>query len=241
MRVLALILLLLIPRMAWAGPPFITDDPAPVDLHHTETFFFNAGTWARNGTGGASGIDFNYGALPDLHINIAVPVEFDRPKGGPAASGFGNIELAAKYRFLHQETSGWDVAVYPRLILPSASDKVGEDRAAVFLPLWAGRNWGDWSTYGGGGCTLRHGGDTVTACQAGWVLSKRISPRLQLGGEIVHAGADAHGGRVETALGAGLTYDLNEHYHLLAYAGPQVQNVAENGRYNWYVALQSTF
>lgn len=233
--------LCLLPTAVRAGPPFITDDPAPVDLHHFETFYFTAGSTTREGFGGASGIDFNYGLARDLHINIAVPFEYDHPKIGNAVSGVGNIELAAKYRFLHQESFGWDVAVYPRVILKSASDQVGDDHAAFFLPVWIGRNGDNWSTYGGGGCVYNHGGDARDYCQMGWAVTRDLAPNLHVGAEVVHATADAKGGRASTALGAGLTYDLNDHYHLLAYAGPNLQNTGETARYNWYAALQTTF
>jgi len=236
-RVLPAVLMLLVPGAALAGPPFITDDPAPVDPHHFETFYFNAGSTTRDGYGGATGIDFNYGAAKDLHINIAVPYEFDHPNAG----GIGNIELAAKYRFLHQETSGWDVAVYPRIILKSVSRDVGDDRTAFFLPVWIGRDGDGWSTYGGGGCVYHHGGGATNFCQAGWVVTRDLNARWHVGAEIVHETADAKGGRASTALGAGVTWDLNDHYHLLAYAGPNLQNVSRTARYNWYMALQTTF
>jgi len=236
----ALLALLSIPATAIAGPPFITDDPVPVDLHHFETFYYTAGSSGRDGLGGASGIDFNYGAARDLHINIAVPFEYDHPRDGPAAHGIGNVELAAKYRFLHQDGSGWDAAVYPRLILQSASREVGDNRAAVFLPVWIGRAGDGWSTYGGGGCVYRQGGG-ATFCQGGWVVTRDVTDRLHLGAEIVHQTPEAKDGRAATALGAGLTCDLNDHYHLLAYAGPHLQNISRTARYNWYLALQTTF
>jgi hypothetical protein len=65
-------------------------------------------------------MDFNYGATS---------IDCDKPSGERASTGFGNVELAAKYRFLHQSDAGWDVAVFPRLFLPSASERVG----AIFL------------------------------------------------------------------------------------------------------------
>ncbi len=232
---------LCIPGRGAAGPPFITDDPQPVELHHFETFYFSAGSTARDGYGGAAGIDFNYGAAKDLHINIVAPYAYDHPRGGTDAGGLGNIELAAKYRFLHQDRSGWDVAVYPRLILGSASRKVGDPGAALFLPVWIGRAGQGWSTYGGGGCLYRHQAGATTACQTGWVVTRDLGDRLHVGAEIVHQSAAEKGARASTALGAGLTFDLNDHYHLLAYAGPNLQNVSQTARYNWYAALQTTF
>ncbi len=233
--------LCLLPTVTLAGPPYITDDPAPVDLHHFETFYFAAGSTTRDGFAGASGIDFNYGLAPDLHINIAIPLEYDHPKTGHAASGIGNIELAAKYRFLHQESFGWDVAVYPRILLKSANDTVGDDHAALFLPVWIGRDGDGWSTYGGGGCVYNHAGNARNYCQVGWVVTRDLMRDLHIGAEIVHETADTKGGRASTAIGAGVTYDLNAHYHLLAYIGPNLQNTGETARYNGYAALQTTF
>jgi hypothetical protein len=52
----------LLGRPAHAGPPFITDDPEPVDLGHWEVYAFSAGA---AGPGDASGVgpsvEVNYG------------------------------------------------------------------------------------------------------------------------------------------------------------------------------------
>src|ERR1044072_5471667 len=96
---------------AWAGPPYVTDDPEPTENGHFEIYAFTGGTAARGDVGGASGIDFNYGGAPDLQLTAVLPLEYDVPSGAPSVTGVGNIELAAKYRFLHQDDFGWDVAV----------------------------------------------------------------------------------------------------------------------------------
>jgi hypothetical protein len=160
---------------------------------------------------------------------------------GPAVAGLGNVELAAKYKFLHQEAFGWDVAVFPRLFLPSASAEVGEKHFSLLLPIWAERDWGDWSTFGGGGCVLNRSGGSQDYCLMGWALTRHVLPDLQLGAEIVHQGADSKGGRASTGAGAGLIYDINEHIHLLAYAGPGLQNAAETAQTSWYTSVLFTF
>jgi hypothetical protein len=68
----ALSLLIVIPAVAWAGPPFVTDDPEPTDFKHYEVYLFAQGTNARDGTSGASGIDFNYGAGPNLQLTAGL-------------------------------------------------------------------------------------------------------------------------------------------------------------------------
>lgn len=226
---------------AWAGPPFVSDDPQPTDDGHYEIYAFAQGSAARDGAGASFGIDFNYGAAPDLQLTAVLPIETDMPKQGASATGIGNIELAAKYKFLHQADVGWDVAFFPRVFLPSLSKQVGDQHAALLLPLWAERDWGSWSTFGGGGCVLNRGGDSQNYCLAGWALTRRVLPDLVLGAELVHQGADQKGGRASTGVGAGLIYDLSEHLHLLAYAGPGLQNAAETAQYAWYSSVLFTF
>jgi hypothetical protein len=226
---------------AKAGPPFVSDDPQPTDYGHFEIYTFAQGSEAKGGTGSSFGIDFNYGALPDLQLTAVIPIDVASPAHGATVAGLGNVELAAKFKFLHQDDIGWDVAFFPRLFLPSASHAVGVDHVAVLLPIWLGRNWGDWSTFGGGGCVINRGGDSNDYCLMGWALTRRVLPDLQVGAEIVHQGADSKGGRVSTAVGAGLIYDMSETVHLLAYAGPGLQNAAETARYAWYSSILFTF
>jgi hypothetical protein len=222
---------------ALAGPPYFSDDPGPTDLGRFEIYTFASGTATRDGTSGAGGIDFNYGGAPDLQLTAVVPLEYE--SGG--ATGIGNIELAAKYRFLHQDDFGWDVAVFPRVFLPSASGNVGDRRASFLLPIWAEKDFGKWSTFGGGGCALNNGGGSRDYCQVGWALTREVLPALHLGAEIYHQTADTRGGRATTGLGAGAVYDLSEHYHLMASIGPGIESAAETDRCSWYTAMLFTF
>lgn len=226
---------------AMAGPPYVSDDPQPTDYQHYEIYLFTNGVNAPDRTTGASGIDFNYGAMPDLQLTAVAPIAYEIPTAGSTAAGLGNVELAAKYRFLHQSQIGWDVAVFPRVFLPSASVRVGERHASFFLPLWLEKDWEKWSTFGGGGCELHRGGGSQDFCQAGWVLTRQVFPNLQLGAEIVHQTADTKGGQASTGLGVGVRYDLNDNFHLLGYVQRGLQNAAKTARYSWYASVLLTF
>lgn len=226
---------------ALAGPPFLTDDPEPTDTGHFEIYAFDQGTNVRGDTGGESGIDFNYGDATDLQLTAVLTLAYDAPRGEPLVMGVGNIEIAAKYRFLHQDDAGWDVSVFPRVFLPSASSDVGEHHGSFLLPLWAEKDWGDWSTFGGGGCALNNGDGSKDYCLAGWALTRKLLPDFTLGAEIYHQTPDTLGGRATTALGMGATYDISDTYHLMASYGPGIQNAAATNRYSWYVALLTTF
>ena len=156
-------------------------------------------------------------------------------------ASLGNIELAAKYKIFHQEDFGWDVSVFPRVFLPSGSPAVGTRHTSLLLPIWLGKDWGRWSTFGGGGCVINHGGDSQNYCLAGWALTRQVLPDLQIGAELYHQTADTRGGRATTGIGAGVRFDLNDHFHLLGYISPHLQNPNETNRYSWYVSLLSTF
>ena len=144
---------------AAAGPPYMTDDPEPTDTGHFEIYAFTQGMAAQGGTSGQSGIDFNYGGAPNLQLTATAHMDYAVPPGGPAVGGLGNVELAAKYRFLTQQNFGLDVAVFPRVFLPSASANVGDQHASLLLPVRLEKDWGKWSAFGGGGCELNRGGE----------------------------------------------------------------------------------
>ncbi|MGN6515060.1 MAG: transporter [Rhizomicrobium sp.] len=226
---------------ALGGPPYVTDDPDTTDKGHFEIYAFDAGTSARDDMDGQTGIDFNYGGGDNLQLTAVLPLDTEQPAHGGLFAGIGNIELAAKYKSLHQEDFGWDVAVFPRLFLPSASGRVGDHHASFLLPLWIGRSFGDWNTFGGGGCALNNGDGSKDYCLAGWALTRSVAADLNIGVEIYHQTADMRGGKSTTGLGLGAVYDLSTNYHLMASWGPGIQNAAETDRYSWYAALQMTF
>ncbi|MEY2928368.1 MAG: hypothetical protein RL367_2845, partial [Pseudomonadota bacterium] len=222
---------------AWAGPPFATDDAEPTGTGEYEVYLFASGARATTGSNGATGIDFNYGAGPDLQLTFAIPLEWEKPLGGPAVSGIGNIELAAKYRFAHQSNFGVDIAVFPRLFLPAVAKQVGDQHASLLLPLWVEHDWKMGSLYGGGGCTFALAKGAKDFCTFGIVASARVAKRLQIGAELVHETPATAGGAASTKLGFGATWDLNDHVHLLVSAGPGLQHCRINDRANWYVSL----
>ena len=226
---------------ALAGPPYVSDDPEPTGLGQYEIYFFTGGATARDGWSGSAGLDFNYGAAPDLQLTAVLPISWNAPNAGPADTGLGNFELAAKYKFLHQPDVGVDVAVFPRVFLPAGTQGVGDRHAALLLPIWIQHAWDRWATFGGGGCVINRGGDSQDFCTLAWAVTTQITRRLQIGAEIYHQTADAKGERASTGVGVGTTYDFNDKFHFMASAGPGLQNAAETNQATWYAALLLTF
>jgi hypothetical protein len=228
-------------RPALAGPPYVSDDPEPTDYKHFEIYTFSNGTATRGDVGGASGIDFNYGAAPNLQLTATLPIGFDNPTGGNASFGPGNIELAAKYRFLHQDSFGLDVSVFPRVFLPSPTRNLGNPAASLLLPVWVQKDWnGGWSAFGGGGCVVSARA-AQDFCLSGGVVTYQVLPKLQLGVELFHQTADHIGTPATSSIGIGARYDINDTYHLLAYIRRGIENAAETDQVSWYASVLFTF
>ena len=206
--------LLALPGYAWAGPPFVTDDPQPTDLHKWEIYTFAAG--AREG-GQAStdvGLDLNYGGAKDLQLSLAFP--FSKDLGSPRA--LGDIEVAAKYKFLHQGAGifGADVAFFPRVYLPTGRDST---RARVLLPIWIGRDFGKWSVFGGGGYVLNPGPGQRNYWQQGVVVNRQVARGFQLGVEYYGTGPASVGDPPIHGINIGTVIHLKGPFSLLGSFG----------------------
>jgi hypothetical protein len=96
--------LALLPGIAFAGPPFRTDDGDVVDYQHWEFYAFSTGTHVNGDTAGVlPAFEFNYGIFPNAMVHIVAPTAFDSPTGGPTLFGYGDTELGFKYRFINPE------------------------------------------------------------------------------------------------------------------------------------------
>jgi hypothetical protein len=220
---------------ALAGPPYITDDPEPTDLHKWEIYTFTGGSHVTGSTEGAGGLDLNYGEAKDLQLTLVIPAEYET---GGFHAGLGDVEMAAKMKFLHQDDVGVDVAFFPRVFLPTAPRHGAPRQASLLLPIWAGKDMDSWSWFGGGGYVINPGAGNRDFWQGGLAATKDVTERLNLGGEIYYQSADTSGGKDFAGLNLGLAYKMTDHVSLLAAGGPGVKNARENGRYDYYLSLK---
>ena len=225
---------------AMAGPPYVTDDPEPTERRHWEIYNFVAGSRVAGDTAGEAGFDFNYGAAKDVQATLVIPLAYDDARGG-THSGMGVVEAAAKFRLLRQEMNGVDLAVFPRVFVPTAPARFASLRTNVLLPIWLGRDFGPWSVFGGGGYQLNPGPDASNFWTGGLAVTRKLGERLRLGAEVTHRTADAPDGRPFTGVNVGMTYKVSDHWSLLASGGPGIQNAHEEGRYDFYLSLKADY
>lgn len=188
---LSVLALILTSQAAMAGPPFLTDDPVPVEPGHWEINTYSASTFARRVAAGTiPGVDANYGAVENLQLHILVTSAYSAFDTANARFGIGDIELGMKYRFLTPDTGDWwpQVGVYPLLDLPTgdAAANLGTGRTHAFFPIWMQKDFGKWTTYGGGGYWINPGPGNRNFWFTGWVLQYALTDTLALGGEVFH-------------------------------------------------------
>jgi hypothetical protein len=223
----------------WAGPPYVTDDPEPTDTGHWENYAFVSGIHTPGDTGGEAGFDLNYGAATNLQLTLVVPVGYDRGFAG-THWGSGDLEIAAKYRFIQQTRDGWtaDVAFFPALGVPTGGRDFGTGHVSLFLPLWAQKDFGPWSTFAGGGYEINPGGGNRDFSLLGWAVTRNFGESVNFGVEIYHQAAASVDNSATTVLALGIIYKLTDHWALLASGGPGLQNTREAGQAAFYLSMQ---
>ncbi len=229
---------------AAAGPPYLTDDPQPTERGHWEIYNFVSATRSSDGLDGEAGLDLNYGGAKDLQLTAVLPLGFDNPRGFSThglKGGGGVIELAAKYKAVHQVEDGWrpDIAIFPRLFIPT-DRRFGPSRVNLLLPVWAEKDFGKWAVFGGGGYQINPGPGQRNFWQGGLTVTRALGERLSLGAEVFAQTKDAADGAGFATLRAGATYRVTEHWSLLASGGPG--RAQGGGRQNvFYLALKADY
>lgn len=198
---LAIVPLLCLP-LAQAGPPFQTDDPEPVDLGHYEFYVFSAvdGTPVETDPVGPA-FEVNWGALPNTQLHLVLSLGAIYPSNdpayvpagaGPSAYGLLDTELGVKYRFVRESKYVPEIGTFPMIELPTGSYArgLGVGRTWYKLPLWLQKDWGPWTTYGGGGYQLVDQVDYKSFPYAGWLLQRDVGRHWTLGGEVWYHGPE---------------------------------------------------
>ena len=230
--------LLMFSGTALAGPPFQTDDPEPIDYGHYEFYTFGTsdGTHVETDTAGPA-VEFNWGALPNVHLHIIVPAAAIFPSNGPRAFGLGDIELGIKYRFVQEGKHRPMVGTFVMFEMPTGdSDKgLGVGKTWYKVPIWVQKSFGPWTTYGGGGVTVVPQTGYRNFPFAGWLVQRDIGKRWTLGSEVFYHGPEGIATaqtRPATLVDAGGYYKFHDPgFQLLFCYGHTAIGQAENYAY----------
>jgi hypothetical protein len=222
-----------------AGPPYLTDDPAPTDTGHWEIYGFTGGEGHGSALDEDLGFDLNYGPVKGVQLTATIPLSLSHESLEGWRAGSGDLEFGVKYRFLNDEKSGFSAAIFPRIIFPTAAH-TSDEKTRLLLPLWVEKDFkGGTRLFGGGGYEINPGIGNRNFWEGGIALTQDVSKRLSVGVELTRQGPEADGGTSQTRAGIGTIIQLSEHYALLFSGGPTWAD--HQTSYRFYAALGLNF
>jgi hypothetical protein len=220
------LIMLIALQNASAGPPFLTDDPVPVDYQHWELYFFSMLDSSANITNiQAPAIELNYGVIPNLQLHMIIPATASIPSSNAANTyGLGDTEVGFKYRFIQETDNRPQIAIFPLFELPTgdASRGLGNGRLWMKLPIWLQKSWGSWTSYGGGGYALNSASGMKNYPYSGWLIQHDLNQHLTLGMELFSQGKSAVDTPGFTAINAGGYYNFTKNFSLLFTMGHNI-------------------
>jgi len=241
-RLLAVVVFSLsFPAIAFAAPPYITDDPEPVEYQHWEVYFGSLfikqpDAW----TSTAPHLEVDYGPLQNVQLELIAPLTFYAPSQGSTSYGYGDTQLGIKYRFVQEGEWIPQVATYPQMLVPTGSHarNLGSGHLQTFIPIWLQKSMGNWIGYGGGGYWINPGAHNRDWWFSGLVIQRQVLPNLTPGMEIFHGTTQVVGGPSETGINLGLIWDLSDTQHIVLSAGPAIEG---SNQLQGYFAYELTF
>jgi hypothetical protein len=237
---LAVGLNLILALRTFGGPPYLTDDPEPTDYQHWETYLFTTGDYHTSYAINGPAAELDYGAFPDTQLTMDIGMATVGGGGTRTASGFGDVALSVKYRFLH-ETNDWpELAIFPGVTFPTgdAGRGLGNGRASFRLPLWAQKSFGSWTVDTGGGVILNSAPGERDYPFGGWLLQHDFGKNLSLGGEMFAQGRDADDDNGFVAFNFGGSYHFTEHFSVQSTVG---HSIVGDEHLLWYFGLYWTW
>jgi hypothetical protein len=237
-RGLSCFLAIFIPAAAFAGPPFQTDDPEPVEFRHYELYTFGTadGTAIEMDTAGPA-VEFNWGVVPNVQLHIIVPAAAVFPSDGPSAFGLGDVETGVKWRFVQETKHTPMIGIFPTFEVPTGNptNGLGVGRGSARLPIWAQKSFGPWTTYGGVGKVVTTAPGYRDSTYGGWLVQRDIGKKLTLGTEVFSHGreglATAQTREATMVDVGGYYYFRNPGFQLLFCYGHSAFGQAENYAY----------
>jgi hypothetical protein len=225
--------------VAYAGPPYETDDPDPTDYRNYEIYLF--GDYHRileNIESSPATLEFNYGCLPNTQCSFDIPTV-----QSSQTTGLGDIDIGLKYRFVPETAGRPQISFYPSVTIATGNVEqgLGEGHGTLFLPLWAQKSWGKWTIFGGGGLQLDHEVGGYASWHEGVAITRDVGT-TNIGVEVyrqTNAGLALPG---YTDVGLGLISNIGEYHAWLLSVGrafaPDSMHIY--GAYEWRLGPAST-
>ena len=241
MNILWILFLSLISFSAFAGPPYMTDDPEPVEYEHWE-FYLSSLSNHEPGSCVATlpEVEVNYGAIKNVQLHIIMPFAFVSQTGSATHYGYGDTEVGIKYRFVQETESRPQIGTFPHVELPTGNKNkgLGSGYMQTFLPIWIQKSFGNWTTYGGGGYWINPGPGNKNWVFLGGVIQRTFNEHLKLGTELFYSTPKQQNEGSDIGFNLGGTIDINDTHHLPFSFG---RDIYGDNLFQGYFGYQLTF
>jgi hypothetical protein len=229
-QAILLLVILAATKVCAQGPPYQTDDPVPVDLHHYEFYIFGSadGTPVEMDSAGPA-FEFNWGAIPRVQLHAILPFGVVAPSNnpvylpsgsGPTEFGLTDMELGAKIAFIKEGKHVPQIGSFTMFEMPTGNPNNGLGVGKVWykLPIWLQKNWGKWLFDGGAGYAVVPQTGYRNYPYTGWLVKKELNERLELGAEVFAHGPE---GTAAPQTKSSTLIDVGGYYHFKHHEGEQ--------------------
>jgi hypothetical protein len=208
------------------GPPFLTDDPQPVQFRHWEYYVSSVGTFQqKTWSGTLPHFEVNYGIIKNIQIHLLLPVNFNYIQHEGARIGYTDTEFGIKYCFVQETENRPQVGTFPIVEIPTIKNsEFGNGKAQFFIPLWVQKSWNRLTSYGGVGYLISPGKDKKNSVFAGYEIQYDISPLITMGGELYYHTPDESQGKSVFAFNVGGYLNMSSNAHILFSVGHSLAN-----------------
>ena len=209
----------------YAGPPFLTDDPEPVEYQHWEYYISSINTWQPSLWMGTSPhMEVNYGIIHNVQVHMIVPLNY-YSVNNKINVGYGYTEFGVKYRFIQESEHFPQIGTFPILEIPTVPGNVFYNgKTQIYCPLWAQKSWGKLTTYGGAGYWVNPGTDNKNWIFSGWEIQYDFTTKVTLGGELYYHSSESINDHAAIALNLGGFINFTEKFHLIFSLGHSMIN-----------------
>jgi len=186
--------------------------------------------------------DLNYGVGEHIQLTLqTAPVLLKREGHGPIG-GLGGTEAALKWRFLDEDTSGFAMSTFPRIIFniqqSSARRGLSEEGTRFQIPFQAMKTFGAWHIDGEFGPLVSSVGrsEWLYGVVGGYDVAKPTMLMAEL-----HGTSRMNFRREVLTLNFGLRHAFDEHRILIVSMGHEIQSPDEPTALIGYFGMQFVY
>jgi len=224
--VLLIIFILSSIQFCYAGPPFNTDDPEPVEYKHWEYYISSSNKIKfTDWSGTFPHFEMNYGIIPNVQLHLLLPLDYNYIPNQDFKYGYAYTELGIKYRFIQETENRPQIGTFPIIEIPTIKNSEFSDgKAQIFIPIWLQKSWNKLTSYGGAGYWIRPSIYNKNSIFSGWEIQYDISQVITLGGELYYQSPDAIEAKSITAFNFGGSINFSPKTHFIFSLGHSLIN-----------------